>query len=51
MKISSAVQLCLALCDPMDCSMPGFPIHHQLLELVQTQVHRVSDAIKSVYVL
>ena len=32
------------LCDPMDCSMPGFPVHHQLLELAQTHVHRVSDA-------
>ena len=31
-------------CDPMDCSTPGFPVHHQLLELAQTQVHRVSDA-------
>ena len=33
------------LCDPMDCIMPGFPVHHQLLELAQTHVHRVSDAI------
>ena len=33
------------LCDPMDCSTPGFPVHHQLLELAQTQVHRVGDAI------
>ena len=34
------------LCDPVDCSTPGFPVHHQLLELTQTQVHRVSDAIQ-----
>ena len=34
------------LCDPMDCSTPSFPIRHQLLELTQTQVHRVSDAIQ-----
>ena len=34
------------LCNPMDCSMPGFPIHHQLLELTQTHVHWVSDAIQ-----
>ena len=34
------------LCDPVDCSTPGFPVHHQLLELAQTHVHRVSDAIQ-----
>ena len=34
------------LCDPMDCRMPGFPVHHQLLELAQTHVHWVSDAIQ-----
>ena len=34
------------LCDPVDCSMPGFPVRHQLLELGQTHVHRVSDAIQ-----
>ena len=43
--LSSVTQLCLTLCDHMDCSMPGFPVHHQLLELTQTHVHRVSDAI------
>ena len=37
---------CPTLCDPMDRSMPGFPVHHQLLELTQTHVHRVSDAIQ-----
>ena len=45
-QFSSVTQLCLTLCDPMDCSMPGFPIHHQLLELIQTHVHRVGDAIQ-----
>ena len=34
------------LCDPMDCTMPGFPVHHQLPELAQTHVHWVSDAIQ-----
>ena len=34
------------LCDPMDCSRPGFPVHHQLPELAQTHVHWVSDAIQ-----
>ena len=33
-------------CDPMDCSMPGFPVHHQLLKFAQTHVHRVDDAIQ-----
>ena len=36
---------CLAVCDPMDCSMPGIPVHHKLIEFTQTDVHRVSDAI------
>ena len=39
-------QLCPTLCDLMDCSMPGFPVHHQLLELAQTHVHWVGDAIQ-----
>ena len=43
---SSVTQLCSTLCDPMDCSMPGFPVHHQLLELAQTHVHQVTDAIQ-----
>ena len=38
--------LCLTLCDPMDCSMPGFPVYHQFLELAQTHVHRVGNAIQ-----
>ena len=46
-QFSSVDQPCLTLCDPMDCSMPGFPVHHQLPELTQTHVHCVSDAIQS----
>ena len=42
----SVAQSCLTLCDPMDCSTLGFPVHHQLPEHAQTHVHRVSDAIK-----
>ena len=45
-QFSSVAQLCLTLCDPVDCSMPGFPVHHQLLEPSQTHLHRVSDAIQ-----
>ena len=45
-QFSSVGQSCLPLCDPMDCSTPCFPVHHQLLELAQTHVHRVSDAIQ-----
>ena len=41
-------QSCLTLCNPMDISMPGFPVHHQFLELAQTHVHRVSMSIESV---
>ena len=40
----AVAQSCLTLCDPMDCSMPGFPVHHHLLEFAQTHVHQVSDA-------
>ena len=43
---SSVVQSCLTLCDPTDCSTPGFLVHHQMLELAQTHVHRVGDAIQ-----
>ena len=42
---------CLTLCDPMDCSTPGFPIHHQLPELAQTHVHWVGDAIQPAHSL
>ena len=40
-QFSSVAQLCPTLCNPMDCSMPGFPVHHQLPELIQTHVHSV----------
>ena len=46
-QFSSVIQSCLTLCDPMDWSTPGFPVHHQLLEPVQTHVHQVNDAIQS----
>ena len=45
-QFSSVSQSCLILCDPMNHSTPGLPVHHQLLELTQTHVHRVSDAIQ-----
>jgi len=48
---SSVAQLCLTLCDPMNQSMPGFPVHHQLPESTQTRVHRVSDAIQTSHLL
>ena len=46
-QFSSVAQLCLTLCDLTDCSIPGFPVHHQLPELAQTHVHLVGDAIQS----
>ena len=45
-RFSSVTQSCLTLCDPMDYSTPGLPVHHQFLELAQTHVHWVSDAIQ-----
>ena len=45
-SVSSVVQTCLTLCDPMNRSTPGLPVHHQLPEFTQTHVHRVSDAIQ-----
>src|SRR5574340_1048679 len=42
----SVVQLCPNVCNPMDCSTPGFLVHHQLPELAETQVHRIPDAIQ-----
>ena len=45
-SISSVAQSCPTLCYPMDCSMPGFPVLHQLLESAQPHVHQVSDAIQ-----
>ena len=44
--LSSVAQSCPTLCDPMDRSTPGLPVHHQLLKSTQTHVHRVSDAIQ-----
>ena len=45
-QFSSVVQLCLTLCDPMDCSTPGLPVHHQLPEPTQTHVHCIGDVIQ-----
>ena len=46
-QIRSVAQSCPTLCDPMNRSTPGLPVHHQLPEFTQTHVHRVSDAMKS----
>ena len=45
-QFSSFAQSCLTLCDPMNHSTPGLPVHHQLPEFTQTHIHRVSDAIQ-----
>ena len=45
-QLSSVAQSCPTLCNPMNCSMPAFPVHHQLQEFIQTHVHWVSDAIQ-----
>ena len=45
-QFSSVAQSCPTLCDPMNCSTPGLPVHHQLLEVTQTHVHRDGDAIR-----
>ena len=45
-QFSSVAQSCPTLCNPMNCSTPGLPVHHQLPEFTQTHVHRVSDAIQ-----
>ena len=45
-SVSSVTQSCPTLCNPMDCSMPGLPVHHQLPEIAQIHVHRVGDAIQ-----
>ena len=45
-QFSSVTQSCPTLCNPMECSMLGLPVHHQLLEFTQTHVHRVGDAIQ-----
>ena len=46
LQFSSVAQSCPTLCDPMDYSTPGLPVHHQLPKLAQTHVHRVGDAIQ-----
>ena len=45
-QFSSVAQSCPTFCDTMNCSTPGLPVHHQLLEFTQTHIHRVSDAIQ-----
>ena len=45
-QFSSVTQSCLTLCDPMNCSTPGLPVHHQILEFTQTHAHQVGDAIQ-----
>ena len=45
-QFSAVTQLCPTLCDPMSCSTPGLPVHHQLPEFTQTHVHQVGDAIQ-----
>jgi len=48
---SSVNQSCPTLCDPMDCSTPGLPVHHQFPKFTQTHVHQVSDAIQPSHLL
>ena len=48
-QFSSVAQSCLTLCNPMKCSMPGLPVHHQLLEFTQTHVHWAGDDIQPSY--
>ena len=50
-QFSSVTQSCPILCDPVDCSTPGFPVHHQLPELAQTHVQWVNEAIQPSQVL
>ena len=50
-QFSSVTQTCQTLCDSMDCSTPGFPVHHLLPESIQTHVHRVGDAIQPSHLL
>ena len=45
-SFSSVTRSCQTLCNLMDCSTPGFPVQHQLLEIAQTHIHRVSDAVQ-----
>ena len=46
LQFSLVAQLCLTPCNPMDCSTPGLPVHHQFLKFTQTHAHRVGDAIQ-----
>ena len=50
-QFSSVTQSCLTLCNPMNHSMPGLPVHHKILGFTQTHVHRVGDAIQPSYPL
>ena len=50
-QLGSAVQSCVTLWDPIDCSTPGLPVHHQLPEFTQTRAHRFGDAIQPSYPL
>ena len=50
-QFGSVAQLCPTFCNPMDCSTPGFPVHHQLSESIQTHVHHIGDAIQPSYLL
>ena len=50
-QFNSVAQSCPTLCDPMNRSTPGLPVHHQLLEFTQTHVHRVSDVIQPSHLL
>ena len=50
-QLSSVSQWCPTLCNPMNRSMPGLPVHHQLPEFTQTHVHRVRDAIQPSHLL
>jgi len=45
-QFSSVTQSCPTLCNPMNCSTPGLPVHHQLPEFTQTHIHQMSDAIQ-----
>ena len=46
LQFSSVTKSCMTVCDPMECSMPGFPVHHHFSELAQTHVHKAGDAIQ-----
>ena len=50
-QFSSVAQSCPTLCNPMNLSTPGLPVHHELLEFTQTHVHRVGDAIQPSHLL